>query len=272
MKLADERVARVAQEVVGGRDLAQPPVDDHADAVGERGRVAEVVGHDACVGSAQLRRAGPASSARTLARVCGVERRQRLVEQQDAGVARERAGERDALALAARDAAPGCASARWAMPRRSSSSSTTLAARRAEGDVLARRSCAGTARSPGRRGRRTRCSGAQVDARVARRTTRRRPSAIAARGRAAAGPRSRAAPCVLPAPDGPTRATVSRADGQARRASSYDRRAQAMSSSSVSTTTAACRTAGRSRSESRAGCRSRARRRSSRRAARRCRA
>ena len=35
----------------------------------------------------------------------GVERRERLVEQQDLRVARERAGERDALALAARELA-----------------------------------------------------------------------------------------------------------------------------------------------------------------------
>ena len=91
----------MAQEVVGGRDLAQPPVDDHADAVGERGRVAEVVGHDdrrePQLGE-QVLQVGAHARARVR-----VERRQRLVEQQDAGVAGERAGERGALALAARD-------------------------------------------------------------------------------------------------------------------------------------------------------------------------
>ena len=74
-------------------------VDDHADPVGERGRVLVVVRDE------QRRQPELAQQLLQLAahgdlRV-RVERRERLVEEQHARVARERAGERDPLALAA---------------------------------------------------------------------------------------------------------------------------------------------------------------------------
>ena len=208
-----ERVARMAQEVVGGRDLAQPPVDDHADAVGERGRVAEVVGHDDPSGA----RSWASRSwrwARTLARVCVVERRKRLVEQQDAGVPRERAGERGALALTTRDPA------RASRPRGGRSRGARAARRRrSPAPHRRRRSCAhrhvreqrvlleDEADGPAPRARRS--------TRASASNHRSPPEGDPGRGPAAAGPRSRAGRCLLPAPDGPTRATVSCANGQA---------------------------------------------------------
>ena len=68
------------------------------------------------VGSAQLGEQVLRARRGRRARV-RVERRQRLVEQQHAGVARERAGQRDALALAARERAPGARRRGGAMPQ-----------------------------------------------------------------------------------------------------------------------------------------------------------
>ena len=67
----------------------------------------------------------------------GVERRERLVEQQHAGLARQRPGQRDALALAARELLGGRAAARWAI--RESLEQLVDARRAAVGDVLAHR-------------------------------------------------------------------------------------------------------------------------------------
>ena len=74
------------------------PVDD-GDLVAEQGRLVEVVGHDdrwdlAVVEHPLDRPTGAGSGPR-------VERRKRLVEQQHVRIARQRPGERDALALAA---------------------------------------------------------------------------------------------------------------------------------------------------------------------------
>ena len=93
----------MGDELRGGPLLAQAPVHDHPDPLGQRGGVAEVVGDE------QRRQRQVAEhvlqlAAHDRARV-GVERRQRLVEQQDLRVARQRAGDRDALALAARQRA-----------------------------------------------------------------------------------------------------------------------------------------------------------------------
>ena len=231
----------MAQEVVGRRDLAQPPVDDHADAVGERGRVAEVVGHDDRR-EPQLGEQVLEVGAHARARV-RVERRQRLVEQQDAGVARERAGERDALALAARDV-PGLlvrevgdaealeqpVDARSPRPRRRRRSRRTVMC----GNSAYSWKTRPTDRASGGRSTRAAASNQTSSPSAIRPRSGRRRPAIAR------------STVLLPAPDGPTRATVS-APTVRRTASSYDRRAQAMSSSSVSTTTAFCRTAGRSR-------------------------
>ena len=75
------------------------PVVHHDDPVGDRQRLLLVVG-DENGGDAELllQRANVLAQARADLRV---ERRQRLVEQQDLRARRERAGERDALLLAA---------------------------------------------------------------------------------------------------------------------------------------------------------------------------
>ena len=80
-------------------ELAQAALDDDAEAPGQRRRVLGVVGHE------QRREPEPGQHVLQLAADdgagLGVERRERLVEQQHAGVARQRPGQRDALALAA---------------------------------------------------------------------------------------------------------------------------------------------------------------------------
>ena len=91
---------------------------------GERGRVLEVVRHeqrrDLETGEELLQ-----LESHLDLRV-GVESRERLVEQQDLGVARERAGERDALPLAAREAARAARRSRCAIRKRSRYSSAAL--------------------------------------------------------------------------------------------------------------------------------------------------
>ena len=76
-------------------------VDDHADLVGERGRVLVVVRDEQRRQVELVQQLLELPAHRDL-RV-RVERRERLVEQEHARVARERAGERDALPLAARE-------------------------------------------------------------------------------------------------------------------------------------------------------------------------
>ncbi len=105
----DVRAGEARDEAVGGcggqlrrsPELAQPAVDQHADAVGERGGVAEVVRHEQR-GEVQLREQVLQLSADDAAGLC-VERRERLVEEQHGRVARQRASEGDTLALAAGD-------------------------------------------------------------------------------------------------------------------------------------------------------------------------
>ena len=88
-----------------------------------------------------------------LADELGVERRRDLVEQHDLGVHRQRAGDRDALLLAARqlvgvgvglvgETEPGRAAHRLPLARSSAGRPSTL--RGAERDVVDARSCAGT--------------------------------------------------------------------------------------------------------------------------------
>ena len=137
-----------------------------------RGDLAVVGDHDApsC----------PARSARAAARGCSapvarVEVAGRLVGEHDRRRADERAGDRHALALAARTAAPRCARARWLSPTRSSAARGRPAAlargrarvEQAVGDVLER---AVAPRAGGTAGRRSRCA-----ARAARRGRGRTP-------------------------------------------------------------------------------------------------
>ena len=114
-----------------------------------------------------------------------VERRERLVEQERARLAGERAGERDALALAARELV-GKAAARAARSSSASSQRSTAApppSRRGlrQPRWRGRRRCsgarsgAGTARSPGT-GSRSRAGAPACRCRARRRTASRRPS------------------------------------------------------------------------------------------------
>jgi hypothetical protein len=102
------RVADQRRDEVGGRlvvdflrraDLLDPPLAQDQDAVGERQRLAEVVGDVERRGAdrdRQLLEARPG-----LELQLGVQVRQRLVQQEHVGLAHHRPRERDALALAA---------------------------------------------------------------------------------------------------------------------------------------------------------------------------
>ena len=99
MRLATNGLAGAATSAARRVELDEPALDDHADPLGEHGGVLEVVGDE------QRRESELAQQLAQLAAHLGlrvrVERGERLVEQQHLRVARERAGERDALALAA---------------------------------------------------------------------------------------------------------------------------------------------------------------------------
>ena len=99
----DERVRGRVHELLRRARLDELPLEEDADAVGERGRVLEVV-RDEERRQAHLAQDLLELDADGLARV-RVQGGERLVEEQDARVARERPGERDALALAARQLA-----------------------------------------------------------------------------------------------------------------------------------------------------------------------
>ena len=106
MKDATNGSAGSRDEVGGTAGLPQLPFDEHADVAGESRGILEVVRHE------QRRDLEPGEELLQLGPHVDlgvrVERRERLVEQQDLGVAGERAGERDALALAAREVAGPC--------------------------------------------------------------------------------------------------------------------------------------------------------------------
>ena len=134
MKLATNASAGAATSSSRRPDLEHLPLGDHTDAVGERGRVLEVVGDEdrrQAEVAQQLLQLGADVGARVR-----VERGHRLVQEQDRGVARERTRERDALALAAgelrrprlrevRDAGTGRAARPRAPARRSRRSAST---------------------------------------------------------------------------------------------------------------------------------------------------
>ena len=103
MNAATKPSAGLATISCGGAELAELAVDDDPDQVGERRRVLVVVGHEQR-GQPELAEELLELATHRDLRV-RVERRERLVEQQDARVARERPGERDALPLAARQLA-----------------------------------------------------------------------------------------------------------------------------------------------------------------------
>ena len=99
----DERIGGSSDELCGGAALEDRAVDDDADLIRERGSVLEVVGDE---DASAARARGAARAARSAPSPCvGIQRRQRLVEQQHARLERERPRERDPLALAARQLA-----------------------------------------------------------------------------------------------------------------------------------------------------------------------
>ena len=152
----DEQAGRPVVDLGRRRELLQPAGRQHGDAVRHRQRFLLVVGDE------DRRRAGQALDALDLdlhveAQVL-VQRRERLVQQQDCRLHRQRAGQRDALLLAARQRArqprrrggpaargPACAPPRAVAPPR------PRRARPARRRRCRRRSCAGTARSSGTR-------------------------------------------------------------------------------------------------------------------------
>ena len=99
----DERVARQSHELRGRAELEHLAFAEHTDAMREGRGVLEVVG-DENRGQSEGVEELPQLGANAGPRV-GVERRERLVEEQHRGIAPEGAGERDALALAARELA-----------------------------------------------------------------------------------------------------------------------------------------------------------------------
>ena len=119
----DERARRRGDQLGGRPDLDEPALVEHADPVGERSGVLVVV-RDERASAARCARRCARSSARTCALRLGIERAERLVEEEDRGLARERARERDALPLAARESA-GRSSARRGRGRTRRSASAT---------------------------------------------------------------------------------------------------------------------------------------------------
>ena len=129
----DEAVERTCDEVGGTPLLHDATVDDHADPVGQRGCVLEVV-RDEDRREPELAQQLVQLGAHRGLRVC-VERGQRLVEQQRLRPAGKRAGKRDALPLAAGQLPhPGAGERRDPEPLEQLRD--RCASRRAETDVL----------------------------------------------------------------------------------------------------------------------------------------
>ena len=118
----DERIGGRGDELRGGAALEDRAVDDHADLIGERGGVLEVVGDEDGRQRELAEQLVELDPHRRLG--VRVESRQRLVEQQDARLERERPRERDPLALAARELARPAPRVRWEILNRSRSSAT----------------------------------------------------------------------------------------------------------------------------------------------------
>ena len=202
-EVGDERARRARHQLGRGPVLDDAAVDEHADPVGQRGRVLEVVGDEQRGERERARAARPAPRAR--ARAC--ERRApRGARRGGAPPGRGRGRARGRRAGARRRRA------RPAARREARRSRAAPAARRPAPARRRRRSpprsCAGRGRTPGRRGR---PSGAPAEGRPSP------PSRTSVSAASATRPRSgRRSPAiarstlVLPAPEGPTSATVSR--------------------------------------------------------------
>ena len=237
-----EGVGGVRDELGRGALLAQAPVDDDPDAVGQRGGVAEVVGDE-------QRRAAPGRRARPAARRARPRACARRAPTSGSSRSSTCGSRASARATATRwrsppDSPPGRSSARWAMRKRSSSSRTRASLAPPKATLARTVMCGKSAYSWKTRPTERRSGGRStlrcgVEPRRARR-------ARSARGRGAAGPAMARRTVVLPAPEGPTSATVS-APTVRLTPSSNERRATAMSSSSVATRRASCTRAARRR-------------------------
>ncbi len=204
----DERVGGAATSSAARPALEDPALDDHADPVGERGGVLEVV-RDEDRSAAPSSRSSSWSSTRTAGLACG-RRAPRAARRAGARPGRARARARARRAGARRRRARVTRA-----PREVARSGSARAARRpaasrrgAEADVRARRRGAGTARTPGTGSR----PGAAPAARRCPRSCRARRVLVerhepARRGRSR--PATTRRTVVFPAPDGPTSATVS---------------------------------------------------------------
>ena len=236
----DERVGGPREQLLRRAELVQPAVEHDADAVGERGRVGEVVGDD----QRRDRELGQHVGQLLADARRGCARRARRAARRAAappGRAPARARPRRAGARR-RTAAPGFSPARCAMPSRSSSSSTR--SRAAEGDVARTVMCGNSAYSWNTSPTERRSGGRSIRARVSNQTS--SPSAIRPARRAGAGPATARSTVVLPAPDGPTSATVS-APTVSATSTLKARSGTVRSSSSGANARGACRRAGRRR-------------------------
>ena len=177
------------------------PSDDHADVVCERRGVLEIV-RDEDGRQRELDEELLELGAHRSLRV-RVERGQRLVEQDRAGPAGERARERNSLTLATRERSPAWRrqGVRYESARETRRRAPCPRTRRSDG-----RSGAGRARTPGRRARRAARPACGTP--CGRCPARRRRRARSARARGRTSPAIARSTDVLPAPDGPTRATV----------------------------------------------------------------
>ena len=154
-KPGDEAVGRALVEVALAADLADLAVGHDHEPVGDGERLFLVVRHHDG-GEAELALQLADLDPHLLAQL-GVEVRQRLVEEEHVGPDRERAGERDALLLAARELARQALRVavephepqRLLALRAAISAFAEPAHLETEGDVLGDASCAGRARSSG---------------------------------------------------------------------------------------------------------------------------
>ena len=184
-----ERVGRSRDELGRGAALEDASVDDHADLVGERGGVFEIVGDEdrrQCELAEQLVELDPHGGLRV-----GVECRQGLVEEENARLERERTRQRYPLPLAARQVADVRVESGERSETVRGDRRRIRPGGRRSGRSRGRRD-AGTARTP-ETGSRRRAAPAERRRRCPCRARRGR-RARRRRGGAAAGPRRRAAP------------------------------------------------------------------------------
>ena len=206
----DEGRGRRVVDLVGRADLLDPPLVHHHDAVGELHRLLLVVGdEDGGVAGPVVDLAQPAAE---LAPDLGVERAERLVEEEHARLDGERAGERHALPLAAGELRRVALLEAGELHEIEQLQHALADLRRATGAAApagpsGRRrccrtpSCGGRARSSGTRSRRS----------AAARRGRAHPRRRRGRGRRSGSsrPARMRSSVVLPEPDGPSSASSS---------------------------------------------------------------